>query len=195
MRALTTLAVCLLVCGCPSSPGGDDAGNDGGTDAFSVMTPDAPEVPATDSGPMACNAVTNIGTVISQMFVATDPVTGTGGVIAAGTYVLTAASVYTGIGGMTGPTGTTYSDTLVIADGGAYERVLSIVDGVMTGTPIHQSGSFATDGASITVTQTCPPGPQPFTSFDSDGTTVRIYAPADAFGPGVPGVMFEYTRQ
>ena len=74
-----------------------------------------------------------------------------------------------------------------------YERVASIVDDAgMDGSPLRQNGGFTIDGGSMKVTQTCPKGSQPFTSYDSDGTKLRIYAPAGAFGPGV---MFEYTKK
>ncbi len=197
MRTLFAFALCLVVSSCQSSPSGTDAsGTDASvTDAVADMTPDAPQDldSGTDAGPTECNTLANIGAVVSQMDVATAAVTGAGGVIATGTYVLTAAAVYTGAGGSAGPTGATFADTLVIADAGAYERVFSIVNGPAPDGTYRQNGSFTTDGASIEVTTTCPPGAQPFTSYDSDGTTVRIYAPST--GALSPGLMFEYTRQ
>jgi hypothetical protein len=168
---------------------------DGGTDAkVDDVTADAPQDSGTDSGPLGCNTVSNIGTVIQQMYVATDPVTGAGGVIAAGTYALTAAAVYTGAGGGSGPTGTTFADTVVFESGNMYERVASIIDDAgLDGSPIRQNGSYLLDGSSIQVTQTCPKGFQPFTSYDSDAMKVQVYAPPG--GPGKPALMFEYTKQ
>jgi hypothetical protein len=179
--------------GCSSqdqaTEGGADASVDAVSDAGSDVSVDAP---TSDAG-SACNALTNIGAVVPQMFVATDAVTGDGGTIAAGTYVLTAAAVYTGGDGGAGPTGTTFQDTLAMGGDGTYERVASIADDAgLDGSPFHQNGSFVVDGGSIQVTQTCPTGAQPFTSYDSDGAKLHIYAPALA---GNPGVMFEYTKQ
>ncbi|MBX7194359.1 MAG: hypothetical protein K1X94_20050 [Sandaracinaceae bacterium] len=188
MRPLVAIALSVMACGCPSSPSGTDAGADGGTDAFIERTPDAAE--GTDGGPMACNSVTNVGTAITQTNVATAPVSGAGGVIAPGMYVLTEAVIYTGPTGMTGPTGLTFTDTVVLAADGSYDRAFSVVGPGADGTPMYQSGTFTTDGASLTVTQTCPAGRQPFTSYDSDGTTLRIYSPGD---PSFPATMFEYT--
>lgn len=205
MRVHFAFALCLMACSgqTPSSAGGTDAssdvrsdvssdvGSDVSSDVGSDVTADAPK--DTDAGSTACNALSNVGAIVQQMYVATNPVTGDGGVIAAGTYVLTAAAVYTGPDGSVGATGTTLSDTLALADGGAYERVVSVVnDAGLDGSPFHQNGRFTSDGGSVQVTQTCPPGRQPFTSYDSDGTRLRIYAPAGALGPGV---MFEYTRR
>jgi hypothetical protein len=184
--------------GCSSSsetttPSG--GGTDASVDAVEDATADAdtPQDSGTDTGSAACNALSNVGAVVPQMYVATDPVTGNGGAIATGTYVLTAAAVYTGPDGGVGPTGTTFADTLALSNGGNYERASSIVnDAGLDGSPLHQNGEFRVDGGSIQVILTCPLGSQPFKSYDSDGTKLRIYAPAAAFGPGV---MFEYTKQ
>jgi hypothetical protein len=182
---LGVLAVGVFLLRCSS----DGTTSDGGT----VATLDAAQEAGTDSGPTGCNSASNIGTVVSQTFVATDPVTGDGGVLVQGTYVLTAAAVYTGVDGGSGPTGTTFQDTAILDDAGAYERVASVInDAGLDGSPLRQNGSFAIDGGSIHVTQTCPAGSQPFTSYDSNGTVFHIYAPAA--GPN-PGVMFEYTKQ
>lgn len=206
MRARFAFVLGLLACGCQSSPsgGGSDAGvdasvdvlGDAGVDAVGDATADASadaQGPDTDAELTECNALTNLGAVVQQIYVATSPVTGTGGTIAAGTYVLTAAAVYTGPDGGVGATGTTFTDTLVLSSGDTYERVVAIVDDAgQDGTPVHQNGRIATDGGSLRVTQTCTFARQPFTSYDSDGTRLRIYAPAGAPGPGL---MFEYTRR
>lgn len=211
MRAQLAFALCLMVCSCQSSTGGGgvdagadvtadagadvtaDVGADVTADAGADVAEDAPQDAGEDAGSTECNALSNVGAVVQQMYVATAPVTGDGGVIAAGTYVLTAAVVYTGPDGGVGATGTTFTDTLALMEGGNYERVASVTDDAgQDGSPFHQNGRFASDGGSLQVTQTCPPGRQPFTSYSSDGTRLRIYAPAGAFGPGV---MFEYTRR
>jgi hypothetical protein len=155
---------------------------------------DAPQEAGNDAS-TGCNAVTQIGSVVQQMFVAQDGVTGDGGAIVLGTYVLTAAAIYVGTDGGAGPTGTTFVDTVAIVDAGAYERVVSIVnDAGADGAAFHQNGSYVLmDGGGFNVTQTCPPGKQPFTSYDSNGTKVHIYAPPA--GQGNPPLMFEYTKQ
>ena len=189
MRARFAWMVCLLACS------SQNPADDGGTDANGDVTSDVtPQEAGKDSAPTGCNALTNVGTVISQAFVATDPVTGDGGAVVNGTYVLTAAAIYTGADGGSGPTGTTFLDTLAIQDGGTYERVASIVnDAGLDGSPLRQNGSYTLDASSFHATQTCPAGTQPFTSYDSNGTKVHIYAPAA--GPNNPGLMFEYTKQ
>lgn len=184
MRARFAFVVCLLACS--NQDQSSDGGVDASVDVAKDVTADAP--PPQDAGSDAdaeCNMLTNIGTVVPQTFVATDAVTGDGGTVVPGTYVLTAAAIYTGADGGAGPTGTSYKDTLALADGGTYERVASvIVDGGSNS--FRQNGYFVLNGSSIQVKQTCPMGSQPFTSYDSNGSKLHIYA---------PGVMFEYTKQ
>ena len=183
--------MCLVACSSEDTSG--DGGTDASADVTRDVTADASNEGGNDSGPTACNALSNIGTVIPQTYVALAAVSGDGGTIAAGTYVLTAAAVYTGTDGGSGPTGTTFQDTLALADGGAYERVASIVnDAGVDGSPFHQNGGIVLNGSSIQITQTCPSGMQPFTSYDSNGTKLHIYAPAAGNNPPV---MFEYTKQ
>lgn len=191
MRAWFGFALCLLGCSNQNASSGGET--DAVSDTVDDVTVEAPEDAGTDTGSTACNALSNVGAVVQQMYVATDPVTGDGGAVASGTYVLTAAAVYTGPDGGVGPTGTTFTDTLAMSEGGTYERVASIVDDAgLDGSPLHQNGRFTLDGGGIKVTQTCPSGKQPFTSYDSDGTKLRLYVPAGVYGPGV---MFEYTRR
>lgn len=197
MKAWSLFGACLVACSTQSntSDSGKDAGADviadASADVIEDVKADAPQEAGNDAG---CNEVTNVGTVIQQLNVASAPVTGDGGTIATGTYVCTAAVVYTGADGGSGPTGTTIQETVLFHDGRTYERVASIVSGAgADGSPIRQNGSYTLAGSTISITQTCPPGAQPFTSYDSDGTKLHIYAPAA--GPGNPGVMFEYTKQ
>lgn len=211
MRVRTALALCFMACSCQGSPSGgvadasgddvrdavvdtvSDASGDASNDASNDASGDAPQDPGTEAGSTECNALANVGAVVRQMYVATRPATGNGGALVAGTYVLTAAVVYTGPGGGDGETGTTVSDTLALSDEGAYERVALVMESAdVDGTSLRQNGRFTTDGGSLRVTQTCPPGRQPFTSYDSDGTRFRIYAPDGRTGPGA---MFEYTRR
>ncbi len=203
MRARFMVAACVMIFSCQSTPSGGatdassdvsgDVPGDVSGDAGGDASVDAAQDQGTDSESKECNSLVNVGAAVRQMFVATRAATGDGGVIVNGTYVLTAAVVYSGPDGSVGPTGTTFTDTLAMLNGGAYERVVSAVnDAGLDGSPIRQSGRYTSDGGGLQVTQTCPPDRQPFTSYDSDGTRFRIYAPATVLGPGV---MFEYTRR
>lgn len=182
------LMMCVLLSACSSESPGMDAGADAGADV--VETVDAAKEASVDSG---CNGVTNIATAIPQTFVASDPVVGDGGALVPGMYVCTAAVVYTGADGGTGPTGLTIRDTVELDDAGAYERAFAFTNDAGLDSSTTQNGTITTNGGSLTVKQTCPSGLQPFNSFDSNGTVFHIYAPAA--GAGNPAVMFEYTKQ
>lgn len=190
---LVMAATCVLACGsqdptvAATDAGVDVTGEEGGTDAPVDGAADAPKEVGT-----GCNDLVNVGAVVPQMFVTTDPVTGAGGSVVPGTYVLTAASVYVGPSGGSGPTGLTLQDTLSIAEGLLYRRVVVFGDD-SGGAPktVRQNGTFTVTGSSIKVTQTCPAGSQPFTSYDAVGAKIRIHAPA--VGPN-PALTFEYTK-
>lgn len=171
--------------------GGGTGGGTGGTAGSSTG---GTAGSGTGGAPTGCNALANVGSVVQQVYVATDGVVGDGGIINSGVYVLTAAAVYTGPDGGTGPTGLALTDTVAL-DGGAYERVLSAVnDAGLDGSPIRQNGTFVLeDGGGIQVLMTCPVGAQPFNSYGINGAKFRIYAPAA--GPNIPAVMYEYTKQ
>ena len=175
------LGVCLL--GCSSQdPSSSDGGANGSADD---AQPDAPK--PSDGG---CNNLANIGPVVQEMYVASDPPTGDGGTIADGTYACTAVVIYTGPDGGTGAVGATIQDTVAV-NGTVYERVYSAVnDAGDDGSTFHQNGHFTLSGGSgISIAATCPTVlKQPFTSYDSDGTKLRFYAPG-------PRWMFEYTKQ
>ena len=189
MKAWSVFGACLLACS--SQTNTSDGGTDASADVIDDVKADAPQEAGKDAG---CNSLTNVGTVIQQMNVASDPVTGDGGTIVLGTYVCTAAVIYTGADGGSGPTGTTFQDTVFFPDAGTYEQVTSIVnDAGADGSPIHHNGNYTLAGSTISITQTCPAGTQPFTTYDSNGTKLHIYAPAA--GQGNPGLMLEYTKQ
>jgi hypothetical protein len=75
------LAVALgglgLAMGCSSSSTPSGAGTDASVDAVGDAVGDAPADPpqdaGTDTGSTACNALSNVGAVVQQMYVATDP--------------------------------------------------------------------------------------------------------------------------
>jgi hypothetical protein len=98
------LAVTLAVIGCGGitipPPDGD------------VATPDAGSAPA-DAG--ECTSIANDGPLVTWQNIAGDPPAATGGVIALGTYYVTAVNVYTGADGGTAPTQTTMRETLSLS--------------------------------------------------------------------------------
>ena len=149
----------------------------------SVATREALEGPldcvalyCTDGGSGSCNSVPNGASIVQQQNVATAPPTPAGGPtpIADGTYYVTAWNIYTGAGGVSGPTGSATQFTSVIQ--GSTYQVVEFVTG-LNPSGLVQNGTFTTSGSSITITGTCPAGlgANSFTAFDYDGTSFTLY--------------------
>jgi hypothetical protein len=146
---------------------------EGGAD---VGLEDSPGDTPTEAAGGACNTLTNTAPVVAEAALAAEAPTPAGGMVADGTYFLTAATVFTGKGGGTGPTGTRYQ-WVTKSTGDTYEVSLRITgrgasDSVTSGTSV-------TSGAKVTFTQTCPVVAVNATStygFDADGTSVTLYA-------------------
>ena len=155
---LGAVALSAAACGGGSTPAVDAA-----------VAPDA-FVPPPDAGP--CNTIADVGTDVAQVGVAEAAPAATGGTIVDGTYVVTSAVVYTGAGGLTGPSGSIVHATSVNT-GGAYEYVDTGTNASVT------SGMYQTSGTNtILVLQYCPTqtvinfstytaSPTEFTLYDS----------------------------
>jgi hypothetical protein len=190
----TWLLAGLWICGlasawaCSSSPevtdGGSDASApdvsffDGGCGKCADSAIDAPP----ESG--LCNDLMQLAMLVQEKFVPQNPPVAQGGAIVNGTYTVTAASVYTGEGGMLGNTGRTITLTATVSNG----MVNFVYAGVND--QIHQNGTFATDGSAISAMLTCKdPGSLDFTSMWS---SFDVNADAGTFMLlGKPSVMVQ----
>jgi hypothetical protein len=166
---------------------GNDSGNtDAGTDASPDVTVKKDSGPADvatdvpdDTSTTSCNALVAPDATVMEMYVATAAVTGDGGPVVPGTYVTTGRSIYTGVDGSAGPTGTTFDVILVVDDAGTYQALQIAIDG--GGVPNVQDLNGHTtvfDGGGAVMKVECPiNGTLIFTSYSSDGTNVGFYAP------------------
>lgn len=93
-----------------------------------------------------CSDLENAASPVDFIAVAEAPPAPEGGPIASGTYVLDAATSYTGAGGASGPTGEVRRMTMRVA----LPDVESIFDGV------HRSATCTIDGTKLVTTSTCP---------------------------------------
>lgn len=135
-------------------------------DAFVI--PDAPP---------PCNALANVGPVVTVACSTGTPPAMTGGTILDGTYQFTAGTVFAAT--CNGPAGTGGPTTLQIT--GATEQSMDIQGGAKTYT-------LATDGAhGMTLTQTCPTPSNPFTSAYAVTSTGFIELQSG-------NVLLEWTR-
>jgi hypothetical protein len=145
------------------------AGGGGGGvtgEAGVTVTLDASVGDGGDAG--ACNDLVAGGQVIDRAGVAGDPPAGKGGTVVDGDYDLTDYTVYTGIGGASGPTGITAKARLRIAAGALLERY----EFGGTGSPSVRStaSTYGATAATFSTTQTCPSaglaGARQFTAND-----------------------------
>lgn len=202
-RALVSMfaPLAVLVVACSGSTA--DSPADGGTDAASdASTTDAAahdaassddsasDVSAPDAAGRACNLVVNVAPTIAIDFVATAPPAAQGGAIVDGTYTMTSATIYTGVGGNAGPTGLTAKVTIAIS--GATIQVAS-----KTKPPDdHVTTTFTTSGSSFTATNTCPDVKSSGGEYTATATTFAVLLPAGTSDGGAARVLVEtFTKQ
>ncbi len=158
----------LLALGCSNG----STSSDGGLDASNQDALDE------GTGYPTCTSLVNVGGDVSQLYVATAPVVGDGGVIIDGTYALTDAELYTGIDGSAGPTGLILRTTFSV-EAGAFATVEHDEQtGNDAGSDRSASGTYETsDGGAIHLQAACPlVATGMYSSFASDGVTLHLYS-------------------
>ncbi len=121
----------------------------------------------------ACNTVANTATTIDRTQVAEVLPTAdaAGGTFAPGTYFRTSTTVYTGVGGATGPNGLTDKQTLVVsaASSGAGAIVAQSAQSKNGGADEHGTLMGTPAGTTVTLVISCPVN-APFASFPYTAT-------------------------
>jgi hypothetical protein len=148
-----------------SGGGGVDAGH-GMTDAGSDVSALGPGCSLLDAEAPdgACNTLENVGTAITGTCSTGAQPMGTGGTIAAGTYVLSAQTRYEDAG----CTSATYQATMLIADG-CLERV-----DVSGASATHRNQNISTNGNQFLRTSSCGPG-LPASTYTATATQLIIF--------------------
>jgi hypothetical protein len=199
---LGPLVLAFLASACSSSSGGEPS-DAGGTDARDTGAPvdsgrsDAiARDGAADDGSGAedspveaatvCNTLANTASVVDVAQVAQDPPSAQGGTIANGTYLLTAATIYTGPDGPTGNSGT--AQVTVLIDG-------AMVQMVSSGQPPTRTVTLATTGTSFTSTDTCPDTSSATGSYTATPTTLAITLAAGTDEAGARTLVETFTKQ
>jgi hypothetical protein len=145
----------------------EDAGNDGADDG-AMGGPDARPDVRGDGG--TCTTIALLGSLVPGTFVASAPPSGAGGMVADGTYVLTKYQLYTGTGGLSGPTGQSLQTTIRLT-AGVYESVsTSSVDP----TQARVKGTYAVSAPSFQWSLQCPAAASGNDSYTSDGATTFV---------------------
>ena len=200
-RSSAFLAAAALVCSCVSSgPSGDagpttDASTGPTTDTSAGPTTDASTGPTTDTsagpttgadggmsqcrapvGRAGCTPIAQIATPVNEIQVASAPPRTTAGWYPAGTYALTSATVYTGPGGASGPSGIRYAVTLQVNGMGStdYFQINWTQPGCPNATYTFSGDTFNTDTALRTVTWMCPACPTCGNTMPYTGTLTSL---------------------
>jgi hypothetical protein len=103
-----------------------------------------------------CNAPGQCGSPIAEEQVPSEALPTNGGPIAAGTYVLSALTIYTGPGGASGPVAGSpvAAETLVLANGTFAVSVVFTAN--MQTMDFYEAGTYSTVGTTVTFDETCP---------------------------------------
>jgi hypothetical protein len=140
---------------------GSDASAEAESDASALGPGCSLEAGAPDGG---CNTLENVATPITGTCETAAQPMGTGGTIAAGTYVLTAQARYMDAGCVPA----TYQVTMLIADG-----CLERVDGTGA-SALHRNQNVSTNGNELLRTSSCGPG-LPAATYTATGTQLTIF--------------------
>ncbi|MBX3204736.1 MAG: hypothetical protein KF764_06690 [Labilithrix sp.] len=173
-----TLLAGAATAACSSS---DDAGPAGGPSSRETPEPpddaaDGAAAPAdppdaatdrSDAGDAGgrCNLLENVASDVPVVRVADDAPAPAGGTIASGTYIVTAATEYTGAAGSSGETGQTVRMTFRFA----LPEVESVFEGV------NRSATTTIDGTKLVTTTTCPSSQATETSYTATASTLSVH--------------------
>ncbi len=168
---------CVCIALAFAACGGNVENNQGGDAATSDVR--------TGEGGKACNAVANTAPVVQIQYVAEEPVETFGGTILDGTYVMNAAVEYTGVGGPSGPSGTSSQVTIKVSGG--------TVQVAASGPPPsdHLTVSITTKGSALTYADTCPDTVNEQGSFTATADSLIVALPAGTLSDGRAKTLVE----
>lgn len=198
LRSLSFFAA-LSAAGCGGSDvtsGGSDAGDastqdGGGVDSSAIDSGaiDSGVVDSSDAA-VACNTLVNSAPVLPLSYVATAPPSPQGGPIMDGTYLLTAAAIYTGVGGQTGATGGSAQVTIKITG-----TTVQVANKAMPPGD-HLTTTLVPNGTSFTRTDTCPDTMSQQGAYTATATTFIAILPAGNSPDGGARTLVEtFTKQ
>jgi hypothetical protein len=124
---------------------------------------------SSSSSPMACNSLVDDAATVTATEVAAAAPTPAGGMIADGTYALTALTEYTGPGGATGNLAMSGSVVMAIA-GTTMQQA-----GQLNGQENRYTTTITTSGTMITTMDTCPASASATHLYTATPTALRIY--------------------
>ena len=125
-----------------------------------------------DAGNITCNTIANSAPLLTTRQVAAPLPAPLGGLVASGSYQLSDATQYTGVGGTTGPSSDSTAESLVYDGVSTVQLANRSSDGGTSTTTATVSFS----GAQLTFTKTCPSSQSPqSTGYSADGGAFAFY--------------------
>lgn len=138
-----------------------------GSDASTTVPTTDAAPPSPDAKPAVCNDLVNLATDVSVDSDPSEPPTAEGGTFVDGTYLLTRATVYTGPGGASGPSGETMRMTLR-KDGPRYDSILK---------GVARRAEVTIDGTNLVTKSICPSISTRTIGFTATSTSLMIRFP------------------
>lgn len=128
-------------------------------------------LPGNDAG--GCGTLASAGAYVQGTRVAQDPPAATGGSLESGTYDLTSYAVYTGTGGVAGPSTKSHRASFRFNITSATEGTVELVDSQEGGTTTDICGSVSISGTALTINASYPLG-APVITANYSATVTQI---------------------
>lgn len=152
----------------PADPGIGGVGGGNGGDASVAADGGIPDSGEADGG--ACTDLETTGAVIDQLGIVGDPPPGSGGTITDGTYDITNAQVFVGMGGLGGATGVSYQGSIRIT-GPILERFVRTTSSAGT-IESRTTGTLQPSGVNASLALSCPSSAQEQVTYTASDTTL-----------------------
>lgn len=130
-------------------------------------------LPGNDAG--GCGSLVSAGAYVQGTRVAQDPPAATAGSLESGTYDLTSYTVYTGTGGVAGPSSKSHKASFRFVMSSATEGTVELVDSQEGGATTDICGSVSISGTALTINPSSPPGAPLITAHYSATATQIEY--------------------
>jgi hypothetical protein len=154
-----------------SAGGAGTGGSAGGGAAGSAGSSSTGGTGGSGTGGMTggCTVIANGATTITEMQVDTPPPSLAGGTVVEGTYFMVSRTVFTGMGGPTGPTANTHRTTIVIAG-----NAMHTVSSPNGSPPVYADATWTATGTTFTASVTCPVTVDSVSTYAATATTLSF---------------------
>jgi hypothetical protein len=155
--------------------GGSGSGGGGASPDAASQGDGGDDTDGGDGGRASCASVVIAGAVIDLLAVADNPPPGLGGNLGEGTYDVTEARLYAGLGSLPGPTNSSYQGSIRVT-GQSFERAIIYRGPNGSTTESRSNGGFIVGGVNgnATIALTCPGSSSEAVTYTVTGNNVTI---------------------